>query len=919
MRTVSAPTRAAGMMPWMSIRHLDSLFDPASVAVIGASDRPARVGSTVWRNLFGHFPGQLMAVNPRLSRLDGEPVAHRVADLPLAPELAVICTPPSTVPALIDELGARGTRAAVVMTAGFTPEQKQAMLDAARRHLLRILGPNGLGLLAPHAGLNASFSHVGADKGSLAFVSQSGALVTSMLDWARGQGVGFSQVVSLGEHADVDFGDMLDWLASDARTRAILLYIEAIDEVRKFMSAARAAARNKPVLVVKAGRSASGAQAAASHTGALASADIVFDAAIRRAGMLRVDSLRDLFTAAETLSHARGSAATTPADAARLEKLTLLTNGGGAGVLAADAAAAAGLELAPLTAATRERLDALLPPNWSRANPVDIIGDAPVGRYADTLRTLLQAPDTGTLVFMHAPTAIVPSADIARALVPLAADPALLPPHGPRRLVSCWLGGPGVADARAQFHHAGIACYDTPEQAIRACAMLTTYRRNQEQLMQAPPARTAHAHIDLAAVSALIDGVLAQGRELLTEPEAKDLLAAAGVPVAATRIVGPDPEAAVAAARVMGFPAVLKILSPQITHKSDVRGVALRLEDEAEVRGAATAMLARVQRLRPDAQILGFTVQQHVQRPRALELIVGSHVDPLFGPVILFGQGGTAVEVVADRAVALPPLNEPLAGALIDRTRVAKLLAGWRDVPAADRGALVDVLTTLSQLLADEPRIAEIDVNPLLADADGVIALDARVRVSAAAPGGAAHFAIRPYPADEEETFDFHGQALRVRPIRPGDEDRHLAFLARLDPMDIRMRIFYSRRSIERSELARLTQVDYERELAYIATRPCADAPGGEETLAVVRAVIDPDNVAAEFGIVVRSDLKGGGLGEGLMRKLIRHLRERGTQRLVATVLAENQRMRDLAQELGFVVTGRDAADGTVSIELPLR
>ena len=895
----------------MSIRHLDSLFDPASVAVIGASQRPASVGATVWRNLSqGSYAGTLMAVNPNYREFDGHPVVATVADLPIAPELAVICTPPATVPGLIQALGERGTRAAIVMTAGLTPALKQAMLDAARQHLLRILGPNCLGLLVPHIGLNASFAHVGANPGTLAFVSQSGALVTAMLDWARGSGVGFSHFVSMGESADIDFGDMLDWLASDARTRAILLYIESIESPRKFMSAARAAARNKPVLVVKAGRSAQGQQAAASHTGALASADIVFDAAIRRAGMLRVDTLQDLFIAAEALGHYRSAASQGLAanDAARLEQLTLLTNGGGAGVMAADAAAAAGLDLAALSPATQTALNQFLPANWSHGNPVDIIGDAPVERYVKALQTLLADRDTGTLLFMHAPTAIVPSADIARALVPLAKS-------DPRRVVSSWLGGPGVAEARQVFHDAGIPNYDTPEQAVHACAMLSTYRRNQEQLMQAPPARTAQVQPDLARVRELIAQVLGDGREMLTEPEAKALLQAAGVPVVATEVVGPDPEEAALAARAIGFPTVLKILSAQISHKSDVGGVALQLESEDDVRRAASAMLARVRRLRPDATLQGFTVQAMVRRPQALELIVGSHVDPLFGPVILFGQGGTAVEVVADRAVALPPLNEPLAEALIEQTRIARLLAGWRDVPPADRGALVRTLMALSQLLAEEPRIAEIDINPLLADARGVLALDARVRVSAASPGGAAHFAIRPYPSDQVQTLQWQGAPLVLRPIRPEDEAQHLRFLEQLDAIDIRMRVFYSRRSIERSELARQTQVDYERELAYIATRSTADA---EETLGVVRAVIDPDNADAEFGIVVRSDLKGGGLGEMLMHKLIGHLRERGTQRLVATVLAENARMLELARDLGFSVAPPQPGEDTVNIALPL-
>ena len=895
----------------MSIRHLDSLFEPRSVAVIGASERPASVGATVWRNLReGGFAGPRWAVNPKYSAFGEAPVYANVNSLPEAPELAVICTPPATVAGLIDELGRRGTRAAIVLTAGQSPAQKQAMLDAARKHLLRILGPNCLGLLSPHGKLNASFAHTGAQPGGLAFVSQSGALVTAMLDWANGQGIGFSHFVSLGAHADIDFGDLLDWLASDARTRSILLYIEAIESPRKFMSAARAAARNKPVLVVKAGRTPQGQAAARSHTGALAGSDAVFDAAIRRAGMLRVDTLQDLFVAAEALSQFRGSASALRGEGAgsSLEHLTIVTNGGGAGVMAADAATLAGVALAPLTPATLKLLNAELPKNWSRANPVDIIGDAPVERYVQTLQTLLADRASGSLLFIHAPTAIVPSADIAQALLPLAQAAA-------GRLLSCWLGGPAVQAAREAFRAAGIPTYNTPEQAVHAFALLQTYRRNQAQLMEAPPART-QPPLDIERVRGIVDKALDDGREWLSEPEAKALLAACGVPVVDTQVVAASADAAQAAADVIGYPVALKILSPQITHKSDVGGVALNLDDAAAVRAAVAAICQRVGQLRPKAAIDGFTVQAMIRRPRALELIVGASVDSLFGPVLLFGQGGTSVEVVADRALALPPLNAPLARALIERTRVARLLAGWRDVPAADVGAVVGVLTAISQLLADEPRIAELDINPLLADADGVIALDARVRVSAEAPGGAANFAIRPYPSELVEHVDWQGRLLTLRPIRPEDEAQHLAFLEKLDPVDIRMRVFYSRRSIERSELARLTQIDYEREMAFIATAPLP--AGGEETLGVVRATCDPDNHEAEFGIVVRSDIKGGGLGTRLMNKLIDHLRARGTHRLVATVLTENTRMLELARDLGFELDAEQPDAGTRKLGLNL-
>ncbi len=892
----------------MSIRHLDSLFDPASVAVFGASLRPGSVGSTVWHNLStGPYSdaraGRLWPVNPRHDRLGDVRCYADVTALPATPELAVICTPPATVPALVAALGARGTRAAVVLTAGLSPAQKQAMLDAARQHLVRILGPNCLGLLSPHIGLNASFAHVGAAPGQLAFVSQSGALVTALLDWARGRGVGFSHFVSLGESADVDFGDMLDWLASDAKTRAILLYIESISAPRKFMSAARAAARNKPVILVKAGRSAQGQAAAASHTGALAGSDAVFDAAVRRAGMLRVDTLQQLFDAALTLDRlASGAPGTKPGWA---DQITIVTNGGGAGVMAADAVAAAGLTLAPLSDRSRAALDAALPATWSHGNPVDLIGDAPEARYLAALQALLADRAAGMLLFTHAPTAIVPSARIAQALVPLLQPQAA-------RVVSAWLGGEAVAEARQIFQRAGLACYDTPEQAVDAIAMLATWRHNQAQLLEAPPADAGVAAPDLAPARAVIAQALAEGREMLTEPEAKAVLAAAGIPVAATRRIGLDADEAVAAAQAIGWPVALKILSNDITHKSDVGGVMLDLADDAALRAAVAAMQQRVRDSQPQAVLQGFTVQAMVKRRQAQELIVGATLDPLFGPVILFGQGGTAVEVIGDRALALPPLNAPLAQALVDRTRVARLLRGWRDVPPVDMPAVLAVLVAVSRLLAELPQVVELDINPLLADAQGVIALDARLRVLASAPGGAANFAIRPYPAELEERWDWQGQQLCVRPIRPDDEARHLRFLERLDPEDVRLRIFYSRRSIERSELARLTQIDYEREMAFIAL----DASG--ETLAVARASTDPDNIDAEFGIVVRSDVKGGGLGARLLRKLAEHQRLRGTQALTATVLAENSRMLALAQDMGFAISER-SEEGTRELRLMLQ
>jgi acetyltransferase len=474
-----------------------------------------------------------------------------------------------------------------------------------------------------------------------------------------------------------------------------------------------------------------------------------------------------------------------------------------------------------------------------------------------------------------------------------------------------------VREARQIFRAAGVAGFETPEEAVRAFAMGVTYRRNQAQLMQAPPASAPEARVDVAAVRALVQQVLNEGRELLNEYEAKAVLTACGIPVAATRRVELEPQAAVTAADAIGYPVVLKILSDDITHKSDVGGVVLELGNAADVATAAQAMLARVRQARPAARLQGYTVQAMVRRAHARELIVGASVDRVFGPVLMFGQGGTAVEVLADRAVALPPLNVPLARALVARTRIARLLGAWRDTPAVDEAALLGVLLAVSQLLADIPELAELDINPLLANEEGVVALDARIRLSAQRPAGAQNFAIRPYPAELVETVSWQGHELRLRPVRPEDEAQHRAFVEGLNPEDVRMRVFYSRRSIEHSELARLMQIDYEREMAFLAVTTAPD--GSEQTLGVARAVADPDNLSAEFGVIVRSDIKGQGLGRLLMDKLIRYQRARGTRRIVGDVLMENARMRELARHLGFVERAAEDGNRTCAIELDLQ
>jgi acetyltransferase len=889
----------------VSIRNLEYLFRPQSVAVIGASKTPRSVGATVLHNLIeGKFAGAIMPVNPKHSELANIKVYPNVASLPTVPELAVICTPPGTVPALIGELGARGTKAVVVITAGLGMTKdvqgrslKEAMLAAAKPHLLRILGPNCVGLLVPGLGLNASFAHTGALPGKIAFVSQSGALVTAVLDWAKSRGIGFSKFISLGDSADVDVGDVLDYLGSDAETHSILLYLESITAARNFMPAARAAARNKPVIVVKAGRMAEGAKAAASHTGALAGSDDVYDAAIRRAGMLRVSSTEDLFDAVETLARTRPLFG---------DRLAILTNGGGPGVMATDALILGQGRLAELSQETLHKLDTVLPATWSRGNPVDIIGDAPTERYVRTLQILLDDAQSDAVLFIHAPTAIVESSEIAAAV-------ALALAKASRNVFACWMGGDAVKEARAIFARAGIPTYDTPEEAVRAFLQVVQYRRNQDLLMEVPPSRSSEFVHDREKAQAVIAGAVAEGRAMLSEPEAKAVLAAYSVPVVDTRIARTIEEAVKVAAEI-GFPVALKILSPDITHKSDVGGVALDLENPQAVDDAAKAMQKRLQEYRPNARLQGFTVQSMARRPTAQELIVGTTTDAVFGPVVLFGQGGTAVEVVADRAIGLPPLNTVLARELISRTRVSKLLAGYRDRPPADITAISRTLIQLSHLIADIPQIVELDINPLLADDHGVLALDARMRVAASAASGVDRFAIRPYPEELEEWISWQGRRVLLRPIKPEDGTQHVEFFNALDPEDVRYRVFMRVRELQRPQLARLTQIDYDREMAFIATGE--REPGRFETLGVARAIADPDNVSAEFAIIVRSDIKGKGLGPVLFGKLIAYCRSRGIKELVGEALMDNQRIKGLVRRFGGSVASSE--HGTVRLRFDL-
>jgi acetyltransferase len=875
----------------MSIRNLDKMFHPRSVAVIGATDKPKSVGLALMTNLLhAGFSGPILPVNPRASAVHGIMAYKDVASLPVTPDLAVIATPPDTIPALIGELAGRGTRAAVILTAGFAGGEAKAgkdrtaqMLAAARPHLLRIVGPNCLGIAVPGIALNATFAPAAMLPGNIAFLTQSGAMATTVLDWALPRGIGFSAIVSMGDMSDVDFGDLLDYFALDEATHAILIYAEAVTQARKFMSAARRAARVKPGIVVKSGRAEEGARAATSHTGALAGADVVYEAAFRRAGMLRVNEVEELFDAAATLARMAPQSG---------NRLAIVTNGGGAGVLATDRLVEEGGKLATLGAGTMEKLNAALPPTWSHANPIDIIGDADAARYAHAVEGVMQEPDVDGLLVSYCPTAIGSAADAAKGLVDVLAKRS----DGTKKNVfACWMGSASVQEGRAQLIAAGIPDYETPERAVRAFMYLVRYRQSQDLLLETPSSVAPATPTDTERAHKLVRQALDDGREWLDAAEVAAFLKCYGVPFARTEAV-PDAAAAAKVAAEIKGPVALKIRSRDIIHKSDVGGVALNLATPAEVEAAAGAMNEKVARVRPKANLEGFIVQEMVQRPGAYELIAGLTTDVTFGPVILVGHGGTAVEVVRDKSLELPPLNTALARAQIERTRIAALLKGYRDRPPADIDGVVNVLVQLSRIVADHAEITELDINPLLCDANGVIAVDCRIRVREAKGPAQARLAIRPYPHRLETTIRMpDGQFYVVRPIRPEDEPALRRFADAVDPQDLCHSAFVPLRDRTHETAARLSQIDYDREMTMIAW-------DGERLAGLARSTADADFDMAEAAVIIRADLRDKGLATRLLDALLGAIAEQGVRQAVLVYPAHLPRLDAISAELGFQV-----------------
>jgi acetyltransferase len=883
-------------------RHsLDPLFNPQAVAVLGASATPGSVGSILMRNLLENpFGGVVYPINPKRKAVHGVRCYPDLAALPERVDLAVIATPAATVPDLVADCAARGVPAAIIISAGFSElgAEGRALEERIRvvgQGRMRIIGPNCLGLIYPAGHLNASFAASMPRPGKVALLSQSGAICTSILDWAQEKHIGFSAFVSVGSMLDVDFADLMDYFADDPDTRSIVLYMESIGGVRKFLSAARSVSRSKPVIVVKSGRHEAGARAAASHTGALAGADAVFEAAFLRAGVLRVLTIRDLFNMSEILAlqpQPRGP------------NLAIITNAGGPGVMATDALMLGGGQLAPLSPATLAALDKALPPFWSHANPIDLLGDATPERYRLAVAACAKDPNVQGLLVLLTPQAMTDPTETARQIAPFARTEG-------KPVLAAWLGGADVRAGREVLAQAGIPTVDAPEAAIRTFLHMVQYRRAQELLYERPEALPEGWQPDTDRVRALFAQARAKGRTLLNESEAKIVLAAYGIPVSQT-VECTTADEAVRAAETIGYPVVLKLLSPTITHKSDVGGVQLNLGNAQAVRDAFALIQANIAKRGDPAAFAGVTVQPMIAE-RGLELIVGSTMDRQFGPVILFGAGGVLVEILQDRALALPPLNRTLARRLMERTRIYPPLQGVRGQGPVDFGALETLLVRFSQLLTDFLEIQEVDMNPLLAAPGRVIALDARL-VLAPPNTPTPRLAIRPYPNQYTAPFRMrNGIDVTVRAIRPEDEPLIIAFHGRQSEHTIRMRFFSMVKVLSRDSLIRLCHLDYDRELALIAVRQ-----EGAETicLGVSRYYLRPETGIAEFALITDDAIHRQGLGRHLLKRLIAVARECGVQRMAGEVLAENGPMLELTRSFGF--TRAATEDGVVRVALDL-
>ncbi len=902
----------------MSIRNIDRMLAPRSVAVIGASDTPGKVGHAALKNIITNgYTGAVYPVNSRSDTVQGQRAFPNVSAIDQVIDLAVVCTPSHTVPLIVRECGERGVGALAVLTAGFRElgeEGKQLeyqVKEEQRRYPgLRILGPNCVGLINPGIQLSASFAVGMPRAGHVAFLSQSGALCTSVLDWSLSQGIGFSHFLSLGNQLDVGFGDLLDYLAEDPNTASAILYIESIADARYFMSAARAFSRRKPLVAYKAGRFAESAMAAASHTGAMAGVDAVYQAALERAGIVRLFEMQSLFQCAELLTQHPNPIGS---------RLAIVTNAGGPGVMATDALLEQRGKLAKLSPETMDRLNAFLPPNWSRGNPIDVIGDADAERFSKAVDVTLQDPNVDTVLAILSPQAMTHPSDTARRVSQLTL------PTG-KALMAAWMGGALMAKGSEILQNAGIATFTTPEQAIHGMMQLAAYSRTRDVLYETPKtivpdfaASTTERQSFLNALSLDYTSDHHNSSAILTEVDSKRLLALYGIPTTPIE-VAPTADAAVAIASRMGYPVVLKIYSQQITHKTDVGGVVLNLQSDSQVRTAFEQMMARAARERPDAVLLGATVQPMITAVHGAELILGSKQDPIFGSVLMVGLGGITAELFQDRALELPPIQHRLALRMLESLRSWPLLNGYRGRPKANIDQIIEIMLRFSTMITEQPRILEADINPLLIAENQLLALDARFVIAPpfnAAARPYSHLAIRPYPSEFESRFRLEdGAEISLRPIRPEDETEWRAMLQRCSPESLHSRFRTVFKEATHEMATRFCFLDYDRELAFVAQEtlggklPDADAP----ILGVGRLVTDADRHVAEFAILVEDAWQGRGLGLEIATHCMNVARDWGVQRIVAETRVDEPRMRGILDALGFAMHEPDH-EGTLLAE----
>ncbi len=894
-------------------RHpLDPLFRPASVAVIGATEKQGSVGRTVlWNLISSPFGGTVLPVNPKRSNVLGVRAYPSLADIDEPVELAVIVTPAPSVPDVMEECAAAGVKGVIIISAGFREigpegeELERRILAQAREARIRVIGPNCLGVMNPIGGMNATFAAGMAAPGSVGFVSQSGALLTAVLDWSAREGVGFSSVVSLGSMLDVGWGDVIYYLGDDPHTQSILIYMETIGDARAFLSAAREVALTKPIVVIKPGRTAEAAKAAASHTGSLTGSDEVLEAAFRRVGVLRVENIADLFGIAEVLAKQPRP---------KGPNLTVLTNAGGPGVLATDALITGGGRLTPLSDETMAAYNEVLPSVWSHNNPVDIIGDAPPERYAKALEIAAADPAADGMLVVLTPQAMTDPTATARELVPYAHTAG-------KPVLASWMGGRDIEDGADILRGAGIPTFDYPDTAARMFNYLWRSSENVRALYETPTLAEGGDGMcmDRAVAKRVIDGALREGRTLLTEVESKQVLAAYCVPITETR-VATDLDAAVAAADAIGYPVVVKLHSHTISHKTDVGGVQLNLVDAAAVRAAFESIQAAVTDKRGAEHFEGVTVQPMINYT-GYELIIGSSTDAQFGPVLLFGTGGQLVELFRDRALALPPLTTTLARRMIERTKISTALAGIRGRAAIDTAALEELLVRFSLLVAEQRRIAEIDINPLLASPERLIALDARIVLHPPEVPDAElpRLAIRPYPSQYVASWTARdGATFLIRPIRPEDEPLLVKFHAQLTEETVYSRYFEHLGLSQRTAHERLTRVcfnDYDREIALVVE---GQDPSGEAQIVAVGRLSKAHAVPeAEFAVLVGDPWQHKGLGAELLRRLVEIGRDEGLHRIYAEILPNNMAMRRTAQKVGFELS-EQPGDPTARAELSL-